>query len=288
MWFALALGAALAQAGQFAVVKGRGRRLHPFVIMLGTQVLGLAAWTVVTRVSGASFAAPWRLAGWVIAAVVLATVMNYLLARASASGDLSILAPLLAIAPLVSILPDWLFTGTLPRGIGWLGVAVTVLGTITLSRGGTRGFDLRRLFTREDALCALGAAVTFGFLAAIDRRVTREVGVSAYITAIYLCQAPLTVLLLRVRHPGVLTAAAATPGVALTLVLHAAFASASIAMQLTALMLAPVAYVNSVRQLSTVFTVLLGRVLFGEPGLRHRLAGAVLMGAGAAVLLFAR
>jgi drug/metabolite transporter (DMT)-like permease len=213
--------------------------------------------------------------------------MNYLLARASAGGDLSILAPLLAIAPLVSILPDWLFTGTLPRGIGWLGVGVTVLGTITLSRGETRGFDLRRLFTRDDALCALGAAITFGFLAAIDRRVIQEVGVSAYITAIYLCQAPLTVLLLRVRHPGVLTAAA-TPGIALTLVLHAAFASASIAMQLTALMLAPVAYVNSVRQLSTVFTVLVGRVLFGEPGLRHRLAGAVLMGAGAAVLLFAR
>ena len=287
MWFALALAAALAQAGQFAVVKARARHLHPFVIMLGTQVLGLAAWTVITWVSGASFAAPWRLAGWVIAAVVLATVMNYLLARASAGGDLSILAPVLAIAPLVSILPDWLFTGTLPRGIGWLGVGITVLGTMTLSRGETRDFDLRRLFTRDDALCALGAAVTFGFLAAIDRRVTQEVGVSAYITAIYLCQAPLTALLLRVRHPGVLTAAA-TPGVALTLVLHAAFASASIAMQLTALMLAPVAYVNSVRQLSTVFTVLVGRVLFGEPGLRHRLAGAVLMGVGAAVLLFAR
>ena len=253
MWFALALGAALAQAGQFAVVKGRGRHLHPFLIMLGTQVIGVIVWSVITWVTGASF-----------------------------------LAPLLAIAPLVSILPDWLFTGALPHGVGWLGVGLTVFGTMTLSRSEARRFDLRRLFTREDALCALGAAVTFGFLAAIDRRVTREVGVSAYITAIYLCQAPLTVLLLRVRHPGVLTAAAATPGVALTLVLHAAFASASIAMQLTALMLAPVAYVNSVRQLSTVFTVLLGRVLFGEPGLRHRLAGAVLMGAGAAVLLFAR
>jgi drug/metabolite transporter (DMT)-like permease len=238
-------------------------------------------------VSGASFLAPWRLAGWVIAAVLLATVMNYLLARASAAGDLSVVAPLLAIAPLVSILPDWLFTGTLPRGLGWLGVGITVVGTMTLSRSETRRFDLRRLFTREDALCALGAAVTFGFLAAIDRRVTMEVGVSSYIVAIYLCQAPLTALLLHVRQPGAL-ARAATARDATTLVLHAVFASVSIAMQLTALILAPVSYVNSVRQLSTVFTVLVGRLLFGEPGLRHRLAGAALMGAGAAVLLFAR
>ena len=287
MWFALALGAALVQAGQFAVVKGRGRHLHPFLIMLGTQVIGVIVWSVITWVTGASFLAPWRMAGWVIAAVLLATVMNYLLARASAAGDLSVLAPLLAIAPLVSILPDWLFTGALPHGVGWLGVGLTVFGTMTLSRSEARRFDLRRLFTREDALCALGAAVTFGFLAAVDRRVTMEVGVSGYIVAIYLCQAPLTALLLRVRQPGAL-ARAATARDAMTLALHAAFASASIAMQLTALILAPVSYVNSVRQLSTVFTVLVGRLLFGEPGLRHRLAGAALMGAGAAVLLFAR
>ena len=86
MWFALALGAALAQAGQFAVVKGRGRHLHPFLIMLGTQVIGVIVWSVITWVTGASFLAPWRMAGWVIAAVLLATVMNYLLARASAPG----------------------------------------------------------------------------------------------------------------------------------------------------------------------------------------------------------
>jgi len=257
------------------------------LIMLGTQVIGVIVWSVITWVTGASFLAPWRMAGWVIAAVLLATVMNYLLARASAAGDLSVLAPLLAIAPLVSILPDWLFTGALPHGVGWLGVGLTVFGTMTLSRSEARRFDLRRLFTREDALCALGAAVTFGFLAAVDRRVTMEVGVSGYIVAIYLCQAPLTALLLRVRQPGAL-ARAATARDAATLALHAAFASVSIAMQLTALILAPVSYVNSVRQLSTVFTVLVGRLLFGEPGLRHRLAGAVLMGAGAAVLLFAR
>jgi hypothetical protein len=38
MWFALALAAALTQAGQFAVVKGRARHLPPFVIMLCRQL----------------------------------------------------------------------------------------------------------------------------------------------------------------------------------------------------------------------------------------------------------
>ena len=287
MWFTLALAAALAQAGQFAVVKARARHLHPFVIMLGTQLIGVTLWSVIARMTGASFAAPWRLPGWLASAIVLATVMNYLLARASRAGDLSVLAPVLAVTPLISILPDWLFMATLPHGFGWLGVGVTVLGTMTLSRSETQRFDLRRLFAREDALCALGAAICFGFLSAIDRRVATETGVPGYMVAIYVCQAPITLLLLRLRHPGAL-ARACTGRDALTVTLHAAFASAHIAMQLTALTLAPVAYVNSVSQLSTVFTVLIGRLLFGEPGLRHRLAGAALMGTGAAVLLFAR
>ena len=287
MWFALALGAALAQAAQFAVVKARARHLHPLVIMLGTQLIGLAVWSVVAWLGRVSFTALWRLGGWVIAAVVVAAVMNYLLARASASGDLSIVAPILALAPVVSVVPDWLFTGTLPRGIGWAGVAVTVLGTLALSRSDTRRVDPRGLLTRDDALCAVGAAVAFGILSAIDRRVAIDAGVPAYLATIYACQVPLTALLLRVRRPAALAAAGGRRNVT-TLVLHGGVATLSVAMQVTAVSLAPVAYVNSVRQLSTVFTVLVGRVLFDEPGLGQRLAGAILMGTGAAILLFAR
>jgi drug/metabolite transporter (DMT)-like permease len=287
MWFALALAAALSQAGQFTVIKARARHLHPFVIMLWTQTLGLVAWSAWTRLGGYSFRAPWTLAPWVLAAVALAAAMNYLLTRASAGGDISIVAPVLAVSPIVAILPDWLFMATLPRGVGWLGVGVTALGAVALSRGETRRFDLRRLLTREDALCALGAATAFGFLSAIDRRASTAVGVPAYLAAIFVCQVPLTTLVVRARLPGALTAAFARRD-AITLLLHATLAILSTAMQITAVTLAPVSYVNSVRLLSSAFTVLLGHWLFAEPGLAGRLAGAVLMGLGAVALLFAR
>src|SRR5258706_16064343 len=100
MWFALALAAALAQAGQFAVIKGRARHLHPFLIMLGTQVIGVTVWSLITWAAGASFAAPGRLPGWGIAALVLATLTNYLLARASPAADLSVPPPVLGGGPL--------------------------------------------------------------------------------------------------------------------------------------------------------------------------------------------
>jgi drug/metabolite transporter (DMT)-like permease len=286
MWFAFALIAALLQAGQFAVVKGRARHIPPLVIMLWTQVLSLVAFAAWCWAIGASFTEPWRHAGWVLAAVALAGAMNYLLARASAGGDLSVIGPVLALSPIVSIVPDWWFTGALPRGIGWVGIGVSVLGTISLSRSETRRFDPLRLFAREDALCALGAAIALGILSAVDRRMATTIGVAGYLVAIYLCQVPITAVLIVAQRSRAIPAKL-TPADAGTLVAHAALAVVGVGLQLSALVFAPAAYVNSVRRSSSVFSVMLGRALFGEPGLAGRLGAAVLMLLGAVCLLLA-
>ena len=286
MWFGLSLVGALFQAGQYTVVKGWGRHLHPFTIMLWTQAFSLAAFGAWARLAGHSFVAPWRHAGWVLAGVGLAGVMNYLIVRASARGDISIVGPILALSPIASIAPDWWLTGALPHGLGWVGVGASVLGTLSLSRGETWSFDRRRLFAREDVLCALGAAASLGVLSAVDRKMTTLVGVPAYLFAIYLLQVPLTTALIGLRSPGAL-ARSFEAGNAAPLTVHALFGVAGNALLLTALMLAPAAYVNSVRRVSSVFSVLLGASLFGEPGISGRLVGALLTVLGAACLLIA-
>ena len=79
------------------------------------------------------------------------------------------MGPVLALAPVFSIVPDWWLTGTLPRGLGWIGVGLAVVGTAGLSATPKRRLDLRGLFTRADALDALGSAFFLGVLAAVDR-----------------------------------------------------------------------------------------------------------------------
>jgi drug/metabolite transporter (DMT)-like permease len=128
MWFGLSLVGAVFQAGQYTVVKGWGRHLHPFTITLWTQAVSLVAFAAWARLAGDSFGAPWRYTGWVVTAVGLAGVMNYLIARASGRGDISIVGPILALSPIASIVPDWWLTGTLPHGIGWIGVGAPPSG----------------------------------------------------------------------------------------------------------------------------------------------------------------
>jgi hypothetical protein len=130
-WFVLSLGAALTQAAQFAVVKGRARSIPPLVIVLWSQAVAVAAWLAFFAVSGREFVTPGRAWPAVAASAALVAGMNALLARASARGDIS------------------------------------VVGTVSLSGGAGR--RLRTLFARRDALDALGAAILLGFVAAVDR-----------------------------------------------------------------------------------------------------------------------
>src|SRR6266487_2002459 len=83
-------------------------------------------------------------------------------------------------------------------------------------------------------------------------------------------------------------ARSAAPGNLITLLAYGLLGVTGTGMQTTALTMAPASYVNAIRRLSAVLSVVLGRALFGEPDLRRRLVSALLASAGAACLLLAR
>src|SRR2546428_2631069 len=123
-WFALSLAAALTQAAQFAVVKGRARAIPPLVIVAGTQMVGLTVWLGFFLVSGHAFTPPRSAWPAIAASSVLVTAMSGLLARASARGDISVVGPVFALSPIFTVIPDALLSGTLPSPLGWLGIAL--------------------------------------------------------------------------------------------------------------------------------------------------------------------
>jgi drug/metabolite transporter (DMT)-like permease len=255
------------------------------VIVAWTQGVAVAAWLMFFAVSGHPFVAPTGVWWAIAASAVLVTGMNALLARASARGDISIVGPVFALSPVFTVLPDAVLSGTLPSPLGWLGLALSVAGTVSLS-GGAAG-RLRTLFARRDALDALGAAILLGFVAAVDRWGALAMGPPSYLVCSHGATALVTGAIALVVTPGGL-AASARPRNLATLVSHGLLGVTGTAMQTTALTAAPAAYVNAIRRMSALIAVVLGATLFREPDLGRRRAAALLACTGAACLLLAR
>jgi drug/metabolite transporter (DMT)-like permease len=284
IWFALSLGAALTQATQFAVVKGRARDIPPFVIVTWTQAVAAGAWALYFLISDHRFALPRSAWPAVVASALLVTGMSSLLARATARGDISIVGPVFALSPIFTVLPDAVLSGTWPRGFGWLGLALSVMGTLSLSGGGV---------TLAGRLHAPRPAGHAGRArrrdpARVSRR-RRPLGALALGPPSYLlCSHGATGLLsgaiaLATTPRGL--AASAAPHNLVTMLAHGLLGVTGTGMQTAALTMAPAAYVNAIRRMSSILAVMLGRALFREPDLGRRLAAALLASAGAACLL---
>jgi drug/metabolite transporter (DMT)-like permease len=286
-WFVLSLAAALTQATQFAVVKSRARGIPTLVIVAGNQLVAFGAWTLFFVVTGRSFVVPRSTWLAIATSAMLVAVMNSLLARASARGDISVVGPVFALSPIFTVLPDAVLSGTLPSPLGWLGLGLATAGTVNLAGGATLVGRLRALFARRDALDALGAAVILGAVAAVDRWGALALGAPTYLV----CSHGASALLSAGLAAATLRGAALrnlTPGQTLTVLVHGVLGAAGTGLQTSALTMAPAAYVNAIRRMSSVGAVLLGRAMFAEPDVGRRLVAALLASAGAACLLLAR
>lgn len=260
------------------------------MIVAWTQAVACAVWVVFFLVSGHAFVRPGAAWPAVAASSVLVLGMSGLLARASARGDISIVGPILALSPIFTILPDAILSGGLPTTLGWVGLALSLTGTASLSGAGAPAGPLgrlRALFARRDALDALGSAFLLGFLAAVDRWAALALGAPSYLVVSHGATAVLTTLIALAAHPSALRASFA-PHHLITVVSHGLLGVTGTGMQTHAMTMAPAAYVNAIRRMSAVVAVLLGRALFGEPDLARRLSAALLACAGAACLLLAR
>jgi drug/metabolite transporter (DMT)-like permease len=267
------------------VVKGRGREIPPLVIVTWTQGVAALAWLAFFILSGTRFTPPGAAWPAIAASAVLVIGMGGLLARASARGDISIVGPVFALSPIFTVLPDYVLSRAVPSALGWLGLALAVAGTVSLSGGGATP-SLRAVFTRHDARDALGAAVLLGFLAAVDRWAALVMGPPSYLLCSHGMTAALTALVIVVTAPRALVSRV-TPRNVVTLVTHGLLGVTGTGMQTTALTLAPAAYVNAIRRMSALIAVVLGGALFREADIGRRLLAALLACAGAACLVLA-
>ena len=259
------------------------RSAHPLFVVGATHaLLTLACVPLVARLPVPTGVAFW---GNMLVAGVLAVTGNTLLVRALERGDLSVLGPLNAYKPVISLVLGIFLLGELPTAFGVAGVGLIIAGSyLVLDREPeTPRRSAFARFARDDGVRLRFAALALSATEAVFLK--RALLLSSPITTFaFWCVLGLPIallavaVLLRGRAGREVAGARGRAGTYVSLALSTGL------MQLTTLLAfgaLQVGYALALFQLSALVSVFLGHRYFSERGIRRRLLGALVMVVGA-------
>lgn len=219
----------------------------------------------------------WDAAPYVAASAALELAYFALLAGAYRRTDLSLVYPIArGLAPVLVLAGAAAATGARPTAlevVGVLGVAAGVL----LVRGGATGVRA------WPTAAAVAIAVTIAGYTIVDKSGLHHAAAIPYFELVLGIQATVYAsALAAVRGPAAIRAALTPAAAAAGIGMFSAYA-----LVLAALRLAPAASVAAVRETSVVIATVLAAAVLGERVTRARIAGAVLVAGGVALLAVA-
>jgi drug/metabolite transporter (DMT)-like permease len=265
--FALALGAAALHAG-WNVLLARARDVRAAtVVALALSVVLFAPVALVTWDVDAA-ALPW-----IAASATLQLAYFVLLATAYGRSDVSLVYPVSRGVAPVLVLVGATLTGAALGAAGALGVILVGLGVVFV-RGVRRPADTRGL------LFALTIAATIAGYTLVDKEGIEHASPIAYLELVLLPVALMTIGWHLARGEGARLRAEA--GVASLAIAAGSFGA--YALVLAALALAPAAAVAAVRETSILFAVGIAAVILHERVDGPRIAGAILIVVGVALV----
>lgn len=282
-WLALALATGGLVALRDALVKLGGAASDEYATIFGLSVVSALLLGAVLLVIGVPDVGPGF--GRAVLGSALPNVAAYLLlARAVRLNDLSLVAPLLGLTPLFLLFTTPLILGERPTPLGIAGVLLIVAGAWLLKVGDARDGvfgPFRALMREPGARSMLAVAFIWSVSANYDK-----IGVAAtspiawpVVVHVVVALALAPIVLVRARGGG-----RSRLGWSRDLVLAGVVNALQAAAHMTALTLTLVPYVIAVKRTSLLFSVALGRLMFGEGGIRERALGAAVIFAG--VVLF--
>ena len=287
LWFPYALGAALLASFNPIIVKRLLRDTDVTVVAWAGQAfaLPLLGLTLVTffgplpRVDGMFVVGIAGSAGLNAAAHLAVT-------RAYKDADASLVSPLLAVSPAITLLVSAFSLREILTPLPILGVALIILGAYLLNLRSTRDFaePLRELLHNRSLLLALFAGLLWGLTPIFEKTAIRHTfpensTAAAFAASLALALTLMPVMLWRARQPFPQIRAQAQGFLVLGLI-----GGIAPLMGYAAFRLGPVGYVSALFKLSAIFTLAWAYWLLRERGLPRRLPGALIMLAGAALI----
>lgn len=284
----LVTGRVLASSGTNALQKHLTiRDLHPLLIVAATLVL-LSVYLLPVLYFIPLATLPVAFWWSITAAALLDTPGNIILVTSVGLTDLSLIGPLNAYKPVVGVILGVLLLGEIPTGLGLIGVAIIVAGSLLLApTGHGAGWQAVRALARDRGVQFRMLSLVMTAAAAVFMKQAINVSSSmqtfmawtflsapiAVIGFLILARSSTSATVKRLRASGWKLGA-----LAILFLLMQGFT-----LQVFAIM--HVGYALALFQLSALVNVVFGRTLFDEGDTLKRAAAAGIMVIGAALLI---
>ncbi len=284
-WFYLSLLTALAVASQDAWVKRWFSGYNPyemfvFPLLYALPLTASALFFISTPPLDAIFF--WSF----IASLPLNAVPFILYMTAIRISPLSLTVPYLAFTPVFMIGTGFLFLGEIPDRWGISGILAVCVGSYILNIDISRHSFLApftAMFREKGSLIMLLVAFIFSFSSVIGKVAIIHSSVMFFQMSLFVALAILLSVLFSLSGSIRLMRVFEFPGrgvvAGMLLFAHILFHGFAISMT-------KAVYMISIKRLSIVFGVIYGGLFFNEENIPVRLAGALIMFSGAALILF--
>lgn len=280
----LGLAAAVSKAGKSVTSKAAAQATDEYIaaaVMRGgtAAVLFVAVWLIQAERRPSVSAEFW-------VALVLNTVLLGLLAvlvqRAYKLADVSLVAPLLGLTPVMTILPSLLVTNETFTLVGVSGVCVTSLGGFVALSGGALSREALTESVQNRGVQLIAIVLLFvGFIGPLDKIGISQTSPLFWSMSINLTSGAVVAVLSGLYSDPLDGVSWNTVGVLAGL---SVFNAGIWVGQAFAYELTNVAYVQSLKHGSILIAVLLGNRLYDEAALKSRLLGSALIVLGVGLL----
>ena len=283
--FVLGVAAALCWAGLDVVRKALAGKASPtalaaFLLLGQTPFLGAWATYDQTWVTDAQYWPP------AFASMIMNAFANVFFMRSVQLSPLSRTVPFLSLTPVISALAAIPLLGEVPGSMHWAGISLVVVGALVLNSDLTDSW-WKSISHEKGAPYMIAVAVLWALSTALDKRALPHASPASH--AFLLSTGSATILMswiLSQGRQGELRQVVTAPkGLLAGLI---GLAVAALALQMVALQWLWVAVVETLkRAFGVVGSVLLGRLIFGEPITSRKVAAMGLMVAGTTLLALA-
>ena len=206
----------------------------------------------------------------------IAAIIRYV--KAIKISPLSLTIPFLAVSPVFIILIAFLILGEVPDRSGLLGILLIVIGAYLLNIKTTREDllgPIKAIRRERGSIFMIIVALIYSVTATLGKVAVQHSGPIFFgVFYPFLLTLILSVIL---WGKGLLPEVLSRPKTFLAI---GVFIAIMVLTHFTAISMTDVAYMISVKRVSLIFSVIYGRVLFGEENTGERLIGSMLMIAG--------